>query len=63
MYIGKPIVFDPTAPIEQERKRITDYLMEAITEIAVNLPAHTVVPYPNVGAKDYPKNIPLEVKK
>jgi hypothetical protein len=63
MYIGKPIVFDPTAPIDQERKRITDYLMETITEIAVNLPEHTVVPYPNVSAKHYPKNIPLEVKK
>ena len=63
MYIGKPIVFDPNAPIDQERKRITDYLMEAITEIAVNLPEHTVVPYPNVSSKHYPKNIPLEVKK
>jgi len=63
MYIGKPTVFDPNAPIEQERKRITDYLMEQITEIAVNLPVHTVVPYPNVGAKCYPKNIPHEVRE
>ena len=63
MYIGKPTAFDPNAPIEQERKRITDYLMEQITQIAVNLPEHTVVPYPNVGAKQYPKNIPLEVRK
>ena len=63
MYIGKPTVFNPNAPIEQERQRITNYLMESITEIAVNLPEHTVVPYPNVGANQYPKNIPLEVRK
>ena len=63
MYIGKPTAFDPDAPIDQERQRITDYLMESITEIAVNLPLHTVVPYPNINPKDYPKNIPDEVRE
>jgi len=61
MYYGKPIVFDPTAPIAEERRRICEALMDAITEIAVSLPEHTVVPYPNVPKKQYPKNIPLEV--
>lgn len=63
MYIGKPTVFDPDAPIEQERQRICNYLMEEITRIAVNLPRHTVVPYPNIAHKYYPQNIPDEVKK
>ena len=63
MYIGKPTVFDPQASIDQERERITNYLMEEITQIAVNLPEHTVVPYPNVSAKQYSKNIPLEVRR
>lgn len=61
MYIGKPTFFDPNAPIDQERQRITHYLMESITQIAVNLPQHTVVPYPNMGAKHYPQNRPEEV--
>ena len=62
-YIGKPIVFDPAAPIDQERERITKYLMEEITNIAVNLPEHTVVPYPNMSKKYYQKNIPLKEKE
>ena len=56
MYIGKPTVFDPDAPMEQERQRIANYLMDAVTEIAVNLPRHRVVPYPNLPKKDYPYN-------
>ena len=38
-----------------------DALMDDITRMAVSLPEHTVVPYPNIPKKDYPKNIPLEV--
>lgn len=63
MYIGKPTIFDPNAPIEQERQRICKYLMEEITRIAVNLPRHTVVPYPNISPKRYPQNIPHEEKE
>ncbi len=58
---GQPIVFRPDVPIEQERRRICDALMDAITEIAVSLPEHTVIPYPNISKKHYGKNIPLEV--
>ena len=58
---GKPIVFRPDAPINDERCRICSELMDAITEIAIALPEHTVVPYPNIPKKYYGKNIPLEV--
>lgn len=63
MHIGKPIFFDPEAPIEQERERISHYLMEEITRIAADLPQHTVVPYPNISKKYYPQNRPVEVKR
>ena len=60
MYFGEPIRFCPDNPIEEERKRICDYLMQQITEIAVSLPEHTVVPYNNIPKKAYPSNIPKE---
>ena len=56
MYVGKPIIFCPDTPIEEERQRIAAYLMEEITNIAVSLPRHRVVPYPNIPKKDYPFN-------
>ena len=55
-YLGEAIRFDPAAPIEQERARIKDALMTAITEIAVSLPEHRVVPYRNVSRRYYPIN-------
>ena len=58
MYLGKPIRFCAANPMEQERKRICEYLMEEITEIACSLPQHTVVPYQNIPKKEYPTNIP-----
>ena len=61
MYFGKPIAFQADAPIDTERSRICGYLMDAITETAVSLPEHTVIPYPNISKRYYPKNIPLEV--
>lgn len=60
VYIGKAISFCPENSMEQERQRISTYLMDAITDIAVHLPLHTVVPYPNISKKDYPTNIPKE---
>lgn len=56
MYIGKGIVFDSQKPIEEERKRIKNYLMEQITEMARALPEHTVVPYRNIPQKYYLTN-------
>lgn len=60
MYLGKPIQFRASEPIDSERRRICDYLMEEITEIACHLPEHTVIPYRNIPKKDYPSNIPKE---
>ena len=57
MYLGKPIWFCPDNPIQQERKRICEYLMAEITDIACSLPLHTVVPYQNIPKKDYTTNI------
>lgn len=60
VYIGKPIYFNAQNPTEDERRRICDYLMKEITEIAVSLPEHTVVPYRNIPRKFYVKNIKEE---
>ena len=58
MYFGKPITFCPENSIEEERRRICEYLMEEITSMAVSLPRHTVVPYKNIPGEKYPTNIP-----
>jgi len=55
-YLGKPIYFDTSAPIQEERARICTELEDAITEMAVALPRHRVIPYPNIPKKDYPYN-------
>ncbi len=56
VYIGKPIVFYPETPMEQERKRICTELMEAITEMAVQLPEHKIIPYRNLPRRKHPSN-------
>ena len=58
MYIGKPVAFDPEADIASERKRITNAMLEGITEMAVNLPKHTVIPFHVMPKSQYPCNIP-----
>lgn len=63
MYLGKPVHFDPHRPIHEERERICVYLMEQITDMAVRLPRHKVVPYPNVAKGEYPFNILGEERK
>lgn len=61
MHFGRPIRFCAENPIEAERRRICDYLMQEITDIAVALPPHTVVPYRNIPRRNYPTNTPIEV--
>lgn len=56
VYIGEYTVFDVNNDPEVERNRIRDFLMDGITDIAVNLPLHTVVPYRNIKKNKYPKN-------
>ena len=60
IFLGKPIPFRATEPMDTERNRICTYLMDEITEIAVAQPKHTVVPYRNIPKKEYPTNIPKE---
>jgi len=62
MYLGEPIRFCAEKPIEEERERIAEYLMEQITKIAVSLPEHRVVPYNNLPKKAYPLNLLKEEK-
>ena len=57
MYLGEPIRFCAEREIEEERRRISAYLMRKITEIACELPRHKVIPYRNIKKRDYPYNI------
>ncbi len=61
LYLGKPIRFCPDEPMEQQRQRIAKFLMDGVTDLAVHLPRHRVVPYPNIPKREYPYNIPTEV--
>lgn len=59
---GEPIPFHPETPIAEERRRICDELMARITELAADMPVHTVVPYPNdIPKRRYPRSLPIEV--
>lgn len=63
VHFGKPIRYCSANSADEERARIKEYLMKEITEIAVNLPTHTVVPYRNIPKKYYPKNKESKVAK
>lgn len=56
MYLGEPVRFRADAPLEEERRRICECLMDQVTEIARSLPKHIVVPYPNIPKKQYAYN-------
>ena len=60
MILGTPIRFRTDVPIADERKRICEYLMTEITDIACALPEHIVIPYRNIPKKFYPSNVPEE---
>lgn len=62
IYLGKPVRFCASNPLEQERKRICTYLMDEITAIACSLPEHIVIPYQNISKKYYNLNIPKEAE-
>ena len=63
VYFGEGVRFSSETPVDEERTRICNCLKDKITEIAVNLPEHTVVPYRNIPKRDYPKNTDVEVAK
>ena len=58
LVFGKPIRFSPDIPMDLQRRQICDYLMDEITALACALPAHQVVPYPNIPKKQYPNSLP-----
>ncbi len=60
MYIGKPIYFSPEEDMASQRHSICRYLMDSITDTALALPRHRVVPYPNIPKKDHPYNTAKE---
>ena len=51
--IGKPIYYDPNKDWNSQKIEICEYLKEEITSLAKSLPAHKIVPYDNVGRKNY----------
>lgn len=57
IYLCEPIRFCADNPIDVERQRICELLKERITEKALSLPKHKIVPYANVGRRKYPTNI------
>lgn len=61
LHLGEPVYYDPEVPAAEERERIAGILMERITQMALALPAHTVVPYRNVAKSEYPLSKPEEV--
>ncbi len=63
VYFGKPVFLDPALPREEARSRLCAQLMDAVTEIAVGLPRHTVIPYANVPKNAYPTNVPCEAEQ
>ena len=56
MYFGKPTEYCPENDIKEERERVCRYLSDTITDIAVGLPKHKVVPYSNIPKKKYLTN-------
>lgn len=56
LYIGTPTKFSADCDAAEEQERVRKYLMDEITRIAEELPIHTVVPYRNMGIRNYPKN-------
>ena len=54
--IGKPIKYDHTLSIEEQRETVCKYIQDEITSLAKDLPVHKVLPYNNVGRKNYPNS-------
>lgn len=50
---GDPVAFDPAADPKGERERVCRALMDGVTELALALPPHVAVPYPNLPKRSY----------
>lgn len=53
---GKPIKYNFNIDIDEQRKIICYHLKNEITNIAKELPVHTVIPYKNISKKRYVKS-------
>ena len=42
--------------IEEQRENVCKYIQDEITSLAKELPVHKVLPYNNVGRKNYPNS-------
>lgn len=51
---GRPIAFNAKIDVNVLREEIGKYLKEEITNLALELPLHRVVPYENLPKKKYP---------
>jgi len=51
---GTPVYSCKTSGKTEERERISNVLMKAITDLAMELPPHRITPYENIPKKDYP---------
>lgn len=50
---GPPVAFDPGANAREEAHRVCVALMDAVTALALALPPHIAVPYPNLPKNRY----------
>lgn len=57
LVFGKPIYYNVEAAPKEEAERICTELMNAVSELAYELPHHRVVTYNNIKKKYYPENV------
>ena len=51
--IGKPVYYDDAARPSEERTRVCQALMDAVTALGKSLPRHRVTPFPNLPRKEW----------
>ena len=56
VHFAKPIAFDTDDDINAQREKICDYIKQSITQMAVDLPRHKVIPYNNIKKSMYKYN-------
>ncbi len=63
VYLGTPVYYRPDVDMDTQRKDITAHLMREITETAIRLPKHTVIPYRKVPGVAYSSNQEADYEK
>lgn len=54
--LGSPLHFNRALSRSEAERELVDEIKQQITRLAKELPPHTVLPYDNVGRKNYPKS-------